>query len=159
MRRTSTSSSFSFSKGATLLHTWSATSNVNLRLTGGLYYSSNTIGGITWSYATTPTNMTLVSNALSPAPAGAPAKVKALVLWKAIDASTLNTDVTFEATRDGSTWSAGTLSDSGLTISGFKVLSVDADVSGQPTGTTVKYRLKSLNNTSQQVKGVALLAK
>lgn len=107
-----------------------------------------------------PSNMTLVSNALSPAPASAPATVKALVLWKDVSGSaSLNTDFTLEATRDDSTWTAGTLSDSGFTIAGFKVLSTDVDVSGQPSGNTVKYRLKTFNNKAQQVKGVALLAK
>jgi len=101
--------------------------------------------------------MTLVSNVLSPAPASVPSKVKLLVAWKAIDAATLNTDFTAEATRDGSTWTAGTLSDSGLTIAGFKVLWAEVDVSGQPSGTSVKYRLKTFNTKAQQVKGVALL--
>lgn len=105
-------------------------------------------------------NMTLVSNALSPAPASALSKVKLLMLWKDLSGSaTLNTDFTAEATRDGSTWSAGTLVDSCFTIAGFKVLSSEIDVAGQPSGTTVKYRLKTLNNKAQQVKGVALLAK
>lgn len=105
-------------------------------------------------------NMTLVSNALSPAPASALSTVKLLVLWKDESGSaSLNTDFTAEATRDGSTWTAGTLMDSGFTLSGFNVLWADVDVSGQPSGTTVKYRLKTFNAKSQQVKGVALLVK
>ena len=106
-----------------------------------------------------PTNMTLVSSALSPAPASTPTQVKLMVLYKAIDTSTLNTDFTAEATRDGTTWTAGTLSDTGLTISGFKVLWAVVDVSAQPSGTTVKYRLKTLNAKSQQAKGIALMTK
>ena len=110
-----------------------------------------------FSTANSAPNMALVSNALNPAPTTAPAKVKILVLHKAIDASTLNTDFTAEASRDGSTWTAGTLSDTGLTVNGFKVLWAAVDVSAQPSGTTVKYRLKTLNAKAQQVKGVAVI--
>jgi hypothetical protein len=107
-----------------------------------------------------PLNMTLVSSALSPTPVSAPDQIKLMVLWKDMSGSAvLNTDVTAEATRDGATWSAGTLSDTGLTVSGFKVLWAVVDVSGQPGGTTVKYRLKTLNAKSQQVKGTALMTK
>ena len=106
----------------------------------------------------TPLNMTLVSSAL--ASASAPTQVKLMVLWKDLSGSAvLNTDFTAEATRDGATWTAGTLSDTGLTIAGFKVLWAVVDVSAQPSGTTVKYRLKTLNTKSQQVKGVALMTK
>lgn len=108
----------------------------------------------------TLTNMTLLSSALSPAPASAPMQVKLMVLWKDLSGSAvLNTDFTAEATRDSATWSAGTLSDTGLTLSGFKVLWAVVDVSAQPSGTTVKYRLKTLNTKSQQVKGIALMTK
>lgn len=108
----------------------------------------------------TPPNMALVSSALSPAPASAPTQVKLMVVWKDLSGSAvLNTDVTAEATRDGSTWTAGTLSDTGLTISGFKVLWGVVDVSTQPSGTSVKYRLKTLNAKAQQAKAVALMTK
>jgi hypothetical protein len=106
------------------------------------------------------TAVTLVGNALSPAPALAPAQIKLMVLWKDLSgAAVLNTDFTAEATRDGSTWTTGTLTDTGLTISGFKVLWTEVNVSAQPNGTNVKYRLKTLNAKYQQVKGVALTAK
>ncbi|MBI3446478.1 MAG: hypothetical protein HY055_14250 [Magnetospirillum sp.] len=106
------------------------------------------------------TSMTLVTNTLLPAPAGAPSEVLAVMLWKDVSGSAaLNTDLTIEATRDASNWSSGTLVDSGLTISGFKVLWADIDVSGQPSGTSVKLRIKALNNKGQQVKGIALLTK
>lgn len=115
---------------------------------------------ISWTtFATSPT-MTLVSSPLSPAPASAPAQVKTLVLWQDLSGSAaLNTDLTLEATRDGSSWSAGSLADTGYTANGFKVLWAVADVSAQPSGTSVKYRVKALNGKTQQVKGVALLVK
>ncbi|TAN78309.1 MAG: hypothetical protein EPN20_01015 [Magnetospirillum sp.] len=104
-------------------------------------------------------DMTLVSHALSPAPAAAPTQVKLMVLYKAVDAAVLNTDFTAEASRDGSAWSPGALADTGLTIGGFKALWTVIDVGGQPAGTTAKYRLKALNGKTQQVKGVALMTR
>ncbi|TAN76891.1 MAG: discoidin domain-containing protein [Magnetospirillum sp.] len=101
-------------------------------------------------------NMTLVSSALSSA--ASVTQVKLMVLYKAIDAATLNTDFTAEATTDGTNWISGTLTDTGLTISGFKVLTAAMDTSAH-VGTTVKYRLKTLNTKTQQVKGVALMVK
>ncbi|OAN50153.1 hypothetical protein A6A04_01715 [Paramagnetospirillum marisnigri] len=101
-------------------------------------------------------DVTLVSAALVPAPASAPGVAGLLVLHKAVDAVSLNTDFTAEATRNGTGWTQGTLQDTGLTISGYKVLWTAIDLSGQASGTTVKYRLKMLNSKLQRVKGVAI---
>lgn len=120
---------------------------------------AQTYGSTFWNVNIVPTAMTLVSDALSPVPASAPARIRLMILWEAVDAATLGTDFTAEATRDGSTWTAGSLSDTGLAIAGFKLLSAEVDVSGQPSGTSVKYRLKTLNSKVQQVKGVALSAR
>jgi len=107
-----------------------------------------------------PADMTLLSNALNPAPASAPSQVKLIVLWKDLSGSAvLNTDFTAEASRDGSTWTAGTLTDTGYSANGYKVLWAVADVSAQPSSTVVKYRLKALNSKFHQVKGVALMVK
>ena len=69
-----------------------------------------------------------------------------------------NQTITAEATADGTNWAIGTLTDTGLTMSGFKVLTATVDTSAH-TGTAVKYRLKTLNTKTQQVKGVALMVK
>ena len=102
-------------------------------------------------------NMTLVGAALSPAPASAPSKALLVALWKDLSGSaTLNTDFTAEITENGGTnWVAATLADSGLSIAGFKVLTATVTLSSG--GTTVQYRLKTFNNKSQQVKGIALM--
>ncbi len=117
------------------------------------------IGELSLYAMSPPANMSLVSKALSPAPAAVPAQIKLMVLWKAIDAATINTDFTAEASRDGATWTLGTLVDTGLAISGYKVLWTVIDVGAQPTGTTVKYRIKTHNARTQQVKGVALMTR
>ena len=138
--------------GAAYQYVWVVVSNGSA--------NSASLAQVQYYTVTAPPNMTLASSALSPAPVSAPTQVKLMALWKDLSGSAvLNTDLTAEATRDGASWSAGTLSDTGLTISGFKVLWAVADVSGQPSGTTVKYRLKTLNTKSQQIKGVALMSK
>ena len=150
----------------TTIYTFSGfSSTAALYVCGGDNGSSNLTGfswsGMGWKTGIVgPNNMTLLSSALSPAPASTPTQVKLMVLWKDLSGSAvLNTDFTAEATRDGATWTAGTLSDTGLTISGFKVLWAMVDVSAQPSGTTVKYRMKTLNTKSQQAKGIALMVK
>ncbi len=80
------------------------------------------------------------------------------MLWKGVDGATLNTDFTAEVTRDGgTTWASASLSDTGYSANGYKVLWAVADVSAQPGGTSVKYRLGTFNNKAQQVKGVAMM--
>lgn len=102
-------------------------------------------------------NMTLVSAALSPAPASSPSKAQLMVLWKAIDAATPNTDFTVEVTANGGTnWVLGTLADTGITMAGgFRLLLTTVTLSSG--GTTVQCRVKTLNNKSQQVKAIGLL--
>ncbi|MBI3446480.1 MAG: hypothetical protein HY055_14260 [Magnetospirillum sp.] len=122
--------------------------------------TGNAVPKMRCTYAAGATNMTLVSGGLTPAPATVPAQIKIMVLWKDLSGSAvLNTDLIAEAGRDGATWSAGTLTDTGLTVSGFKVLWAVVDVAAQPAGTSVKYRLKTLNSKSQQVRGIALMTK
>jgi len=106
----------------------------------------------------TPTNMTLVSAALSPAPATAPSKAQIDVLWKDMSGSAvLNTDFTAEVTSNGGTnWVLGTLVDTGITMAGgFHLLT--ATIALSSGGTTVQYRLKTLNTKTQEVKAVGLM--
>ena len=134
----------------------SAYTYYRLYVTGGADPTYLMIDGLRMFAAQTWRDMTLVSSALSPS--SAPSVVKLMVLYKDQSASAvLNTDFTAEASRDGTTWTVGTLSDTGLTLAGFKVLWVAIDVSGQPSGTSVKYRLKTLNTKPQLVKGVAMM--
>lgn len=103
--------------------------------------------------------MTLISNAMSPAPGSSPTNLTAVVLYKAVDASTLNTDMLFYASEDGSTYTQGTLTDSGLTMGAgpYKVLT--ASVAPGGSGTTVKWKLVTANGKNQQIKGVAYLVR
>lgn len=105
-------------------------------------------------------NMILTSSALAPAPAVAPGVARLMVLWTGLDPSAINTDFIAEASRDGgSTWTAGLLADTGMTVAGYAVLWGEVILAAQPMGTAVKYRLRSINGKSQQVKAVGVMVK
>jgi hypothetical protein len=90
-------------------------------------------------------NMTAKSVALTAA--AAPASMKVVARAKFIDAITLGTDYKFSVSRDGgTTWSYGTMTDR-FTVNAIHVLeSAAIDVSGQPSGTSVKWRIETANN-------------
>ena len=115
-------------------------------------------GEITFYKTVAPANMTLVSAALSPAPATAPAKSQIDVLWSAAGSgAVINTDFTVEVTENGGTnWVLGTLVDTGITMAGGYHL-LTATIALSSGGTTVQYRLKTLNNKTQQIRAVGLM--
>ena len=105
------------------------------------------------------TNMTLVTNTLSPAPTTAPTQVQVDLLWKDLSGSaTLGTDLTIEATSNGgANWFSGTPINTGNSVNGFSLLKAIVPVT--VSGTSVQTRIKALNNMSQQVKGVGIMCK
>ena len=73
-----------------------------------------------------------------------------------VSSSTINTDLTAEISRDGgSTWTAVTLA-AGSTHSSYTLYEGGVDISGQPSGTSMKYRLKILNAKVIYISGVVL---
>lgn len=73
-----------------------------------------------------------------------------------VSTSTLNTDMTAEISRDGgTTWTAITLA-AGATQGSFTLYEGDVDISSQPSGTSMKYRVKTLNNKTIYISGVVL---
>ncbi len=73
------------------------------------------------------------------------------VLWQEdVDAITLGDDLTVEATRDdGVTWTAGDLSEVAALGAG-RLLVADIDLSAQPSGTAMRYRVKTFNSKEQR---------
>jgi hypothetical protein len=71
---------------------------------------------------------------------------------------TLNTDLIGYVSRDGgTTWTAATLVDIGTLADGTKLFEdADIDISGQPSGTAMKYRWLTANNARVQVKATCL---
>ncbi|MBX3519031.1 MAG: DUF2793 domain-containing protein [Xanthobacteraceae bacterium] len=97
-------------------------------------------------------NMTVRSAAFTAA--SAPSAVRVVLRAKFVDEITVNTDLTVEVSRDnGTTWSAGTLTDRFTTPgSAHHVLDTgDISVSAQPSGTSVRWRVKSQNNKSLEI--------
>lgn len=97
-------------------------------------------------------NMTVRSAAFSAA--SAPSALRVVLRTKFVDAITLNTDLTVEVSRDdGTTWNTGTLADK-FTVPGtaHHILDTgDISVTAQPSGTSVRWRIKSQNNKSLEI--------
>lgn len=99
-------------------------------------------------------NMAVPSN---PVTALAQADDVFAVLWtEDIDAVTLNTDLLFYASRDdGATWTQGSLSQEAVLGAG-QILTANVDVSGQPAGTDMKWKIVTANGKNLLVHAVAL---
>jgi hypothetical protein len=101
-------------------------------------------------------NMTLVSNAFTADSAPSSSVIGLQVVEN--EAITMNTDVTLEISRnDGSNFTAAPVTlKTNLAQSGTKYYeSAAIDISGQPSGTAMRYRVKGLNNKNVEVHGVA----
>ena len=104
----------------------------------------------------TATSTTIVSNAFT---AGSAPSVSRLVVFQEnIDSITLNTDIIASVSRDGgSNFTNVTLADEGYTVgsSGQRILAGSVDISGQPSGTSMRWKLALANNQSK-IHGVSL---
>ncbi len=101
-----------------------------------------------------PQDMTLISEATT---AQAQPDEVFIVVWEQdVDSVTLNTDLKAWASRDGgTTWTQITLSeDAGVTTG--RVLTGTADISGQPAGSSMKWKLTTHNTKEQRILGVGL---
>jgi hypothetical protein len=80
-----------------------------------------------------------------------------ITIWhQAVDSVTLNTDLVAAVSRDaGSTWTNITLA-SVATLATGQVLTGSADISAQPSGTSMIYRLTVANNKYQYIRATAL---
>lgn len=99
-------------------------------------------------------NMILVSNANTALSQPANAFI---VLWQQdVEAVTLNTDLKASASRDGgATWTQVTLSEQAVLATG-RILTGSVDISARPAGTSIKWKIETLNNKEQRIHGVGL---
>ena len=111
-------------------------------------------GEIEFHDLSTPPDMTLQSQATA---AEAQPDEAFVVVWQEdVDSVTLNTDLEAWASRDGgTTWTQITLAQAATLATG-RVLTGTADISGQPAGTAMKWRLTTHNNKALRVHGVGL---
>ena len=99
---------------------------------------------------------TIVSNAFTAS--SEPSTSRIVVFQEDIDSITLNTDVVASVSRDGgSNFTNVTLTDEGYVTgaSGQRILSGVATISGQPSGTSMRWKLALANNQSK-IHGVSL---
>lgn len=97
-------------------------------------------------------NMTLVSNAFTATAVPTVARVATFIDPQ--ESITINTDFTAEASRDGgTTWTAITLALTSNPVGTVEQYEGTASISAQPSGSSMKYRLKTLNNKDIDVTG------
>ena len=111
---------------------------------------------ITYNAPGSTASTTIVSNAFTAG--SAPSTSRIVIFQENVDSITLNTDIVASVSRDGgSNFSTATLSDSGYVTgsSGQRILTGIATVSGQPSGTSMRWKLALANNKSK-VHGVSL---
>ncbi len=87
-----------------------------------------------------------------------PTSSRIVVFEENVDTPTLNTDIIASVSRDaGVTFTAATLSDSGYVTgsSGQRILTGQADISGQPSGQSMRWKL-ALANNQVKIHGVSL---
>ena len=99
---------------------------------------------------------TIVSNAFTAS--SAPNKSRIVVFQEDVTSTTLNTDIIASVSRNGgSNFSTVTLVDEGYVTgaSGQRVLAGLVDISGQPSGTSMRWKIALANNQSR-IHGVSL---
>jgi len=100
-------------------------------------------------------NMTLQSVAFT---AGSqPDTCRINIYEEDVDSVTVNTDIKAWVSRDGgTTFTQITLLEQGNYDTGQRILSGEVDISGQPSGTSLKYKITTLNLKSLRVHGASL---
>lgn len=100
-------------------------------------------------------NMTLISNAETAE--SQPDDARIFIWEEDVDAITLNTDLKGSVSRDGgTTFSQATLASEGDYETGKQILSGSVDISAQPAGTSMVYKIETLNNKDLKLHGVGL---
>jgi hypothetical protein len=110
---------------------------------------------LTGSFCTAQ-NTTIVSTAFTSTSVATSSRI--VVFEENIDTPTLNTDIIASVSRDGgTTFTNATLSDSGYVTgsSGQRILTGQADISGQPSGQSMRWKLQLANN-QVKIHGVSL---
>jgi hypothetical protein len=127
----------------------------------GSNYWNTTQGGYVFITATGFNSASTTATDLVSEPftaSSAPSSARIVVFEENIATPTLNTDIIARVSRDGgSNFSQATLSDSGYVTgsSGQRILTGTADVSGQPSGTSMRWKLE-LRNNAVKIHGVSL---
>ena len=149
---------------APLAPTGSNPAKDNMNIGGSNVGAGNGLSGgdgyvlITGSYcAVGPvSSATIVSNSFTSNSVATSSRI--VVFEENVDTPTLNTDIIASVSRDGgTTFTNATLSDSGYVTgsSGQRILTGQADISGQPSGQSMRWKL-ALANNKVKIHGVSL---
>ena len=102
------------------------------------------------------TNMTLISNAQTATTQ--PDEGRIILYEEDVAAITLNTDIKGYVSRDnGTTYTQITLSEGATYETGKRLLSGSVDISGQPAGSNMRYKVETLNTKNLKLHGASLL--
>jgi len=101
-------------------------------------------------------NMTLISNAITAE--AAPSTARIMILEDDVDAITLNTDLKAYVSRDGTNYTQITIADEGNYNGTKRILSAEATISSS-TGTSMKWKIETLNNKDLDLYGVGVVWK
>jgi len=152
------------SVGSSNWHRW-ASGGINLYYTSTVYTSNTTNQGLT-AFSNTPSvHVGLASNATSgdivstsTTADSEPSYLRAVLLHQPLETVTLNTDFILNVSRDGgTTYTQATLTKDADFDSNVEVLTTgDIDVSSQPSGTSIKYKITFANDKQQRVHGTWL---
>lgn len=102
-------------------------------------------------------NMTLVSKATEAL--AQPDEIRIVIMEEDVDDIALNTDIKAYATREGDngeTWAQATLTDKGDYESGKRILEGKANVAGQASDKTIKWKVTTHNGKDLKLYGVGL---
>lgn len=123
---------------------------------GAPNYSEFTYDACFYLYGTQTNNMTLISQ--STTAEAEPDNSRIVLFEEDVDAITINTDLKAYVSRDGgTTYTQTTLSDEGDYASSKRILTGSVDISGQPAGTSMKWKVTTHNNKNLKLHGVGEL--
>jgi len=128
---------------------------VRMAVTSGYAFGEDGYVLLTGSAPLTQSS-TIVSNAFTAS--SEPSTSRIVVFQEDVSSTTLNTDIVASVSRDGgSNFTNVTLADEGYVTgsSGQRILSGVATISGQPSGTSMRWKLALANNQSK-IHGVSL---
>jgi len=131
--------------------------NINNNNTSGKAFNGYVLITATGTQVAQPGggSTTIVSDTFSST--SVPTSSRIVVFEEDVDSPTLNTDIIASISRDGTNFTNATLTDSGYVTgsSGQRILTGQADISGQPSGQSMRWKLALANNTVK-IHGVAL---
>jgi len=163
-----------FSIGTSSLFNGSGKGGIIGSQTGPYYYNGYinevrvTIGSSVWTSDFTPyteeygelgiSNLILISNQFLAE--NVPSEGRIILFEEDVDSITENTDLKAYISRDnGTTYTQITLVDEGGYDSSSRILAGTVDISSQPSGTNMKYKITTHNNKNLKLHGVGLFWK